>query len=105
MPLREGTDARLALMARQGAAIMAARRAAGLSRASAAASFGVSVAAVIAWEQGCRACPLAHRRRMVAEWGADPAALETADDHCPHCGRPYELVAHSTRRKPKGKRR
>ena len=96
---------RQALLTRQGQAIIEARRRMGLSRDEAALALGVTVYAIASWEQGARACTLGQRRRIVAEWGADAAELDTEHDVCPHCGRPYELVAQSTRPNRKRKRR
>jgi DNA-binding transcriptional regulator YiaG len=100
----ETNPIRAALMTRQGRAIGEARRAAGLTQPAAAVQFGVSASTVKAWEMGRRACPLVTRRRMVTLWKADGASLETADEICPHCGRPFELVSNSTRPKPAKRR-
>jgi transcriptional regulator with XRE-family HTH domain len=90
---------RLALMIRWGRAINAARIARGLTKAEGAALLGVPRGTLHAWELGHRACTLAMRRRIVADWGADPVALDTSQEVCPTCGREHEVVSRSTRPK------
>lgn len=76
-----------------GAEIARARHAAGLTQVELAAALDVSASAVRHWEQGIRGASLAKRRRMVAEHGANPDALDTALDSCPCCDRPFEVAS------------
>jgi transcriptional regulator with XRE-family HTH domain len=84
------------LWARWGAEIARTRHAAGLTQVEMADALGVSASAVRHWEQGIRGASLSVRRRVVTGYGADPDVLQTADDSCPCCRRPFE--ANSRRR-------
>lgn len=82
----EAARARAALMKSQGAALQAARLRAGLNQPDAAKAWKVKLDTYRQWEHGRRSIPVRYRRRAVADWGADPAALA---ETCSHCGRPF----------------